>query len=329
MKRTSRYLVLCTVAALSASLCVGASAAEGENQYPQNAQFQEMMAAYSRVDDAGLFREELQAACPLTGTYDVFASPDSPAMRVLTQSVDFLTLELNTGADADTVSAVLDATLPQCAGEYVADAPYRTIRATCSDAEASLADFETIARALSEAGVLRLARANTHCVEELDVVSDTLCFATEYQTALTELAAAQQLNYMVQSVSDAETGESWCRMLPAVGEAFSAVDRLQLAILVRDTIGCAPLLPGVSSGLGERYLYDRDTTTLYNAYGDVNCNGSVEISDAIMLARYIAEDQTLQLTEEGTRRLDCDGTSGVTSQDLTWLLQRIAKLPVR
>ena len=60
--------------------------------------------------------------------------------------------------------------------------------------------------------------------------------------------------------------------------------------------------------------------------GDVDANGTVNIADAVMLARFLAEDQAITVTAEGKRNAELDGVSGLTSGDSTVLLQMLAGL---
>lgn len=57
--------------------------------------------------------------------------------------------------------------------------------------------------------------------------------------------------------------------------------------------------------------------------GDVDCSGNVAIADAVLLARYIAEDP-VTVTAQGLVNAELDGEAGLTSGDLAVLLQGIA-----
>ena len=58
--------------------------------------------------------------------------------------------------------------------------------------------------------------------------------------------------------------------------------------------------------------------------GDVDCSGNVAIADAVLLARYLAEDP-VTVTAQGLINAELDGdSSALTSGDLSVLLQRIA-----
>ncbi|MBQ5334899.1 MAG: glycoside hydrolase family 9 protein [Oscillospiraceae bacterium] len=60
-------------------------------------------------------------------------------------------------------------------------------------------------------------------------------------------------------------------------------------------------------------------------YGDVDCSGDVKIADAVLLARYVAEDQ-VTVTTQGKLNADCfaDGKGALDSNDLSSLLKFLA-----
>ena len=58
-------------------------------------------------------------------------------------------------------------------------------------------------------------------------------------------------------------------------------------------------------------------------YGDVDCSGDVKIADAVLLARYIAEDP-VTVTAQGKVNADCYKGGGITSEDLASLLKYLA-----
>ncbi len=60
--------------------------------------------------------------------------------------------------------------------------------------------------------------------------------------------------------------------------------------------------------------------------GDADCSGDVDVSDAVLLARYLGEDDTAVITAVGKLNADCDGVIGLTNDDGTMILQYVAKL---
>ncbi|MBR3446415.1 MAG: glycoside hydrolase [Oscillospiraceae bacterium] len=59
--------------------------------------------------------------------------------------------------------------------------------------------------------------------------------------------------------------------------------------------------------------------------GDADCSGVVDVSDAVLIARFAAEDKNAVITDQGLRNADCDSTPGVDGSDLTRVLRYIAK----
>lgn len=60
--------------------------------------------------------------------------------------------------------------------------------------------------------------------------------------------------------------------------------------------------------------------------GDVDCNGFVELADAILLCRYNAEDAAITVTTQGLQNAECDDDGILTSSDVTIILRYLAKL---
>ena len=58
--------------------------------------------------------------------------------------------------------------------------------------------------------------------------------------------------------------------------------------------------------------------------GDVNANETLNISDAVLLARIISEDQTLTLTDTGLQNADCNEDGELDIKDVTTLLSFLA-----
>lgn len=60
--------------------------------------------------------------------------------------------------------------------------------------------------------------------------------------------------------------------------------------------------------------------------GDVNCDGIIDVTDAVQLARVIAEDSAVRISEQGLRNADCNADSMLSSDDTIELLKFISKL---
>lgn len=60
--------------------------------------------------------------------------------------------------------------------------------------------------------------------------------------------------------------------------------------------------------------------------GDITLDCAVDVSDAVLLARFCAEDAGAFITEQGKTNADCNGDGGITTDDVTVILRMIAKL---
>lgn len=61
-------------------------------------------------------------------------------------------------------------------------------------------------------------------------------------------------------------------------------------------------------------------------WGDVNCDKAVDVSDAVLLSRFVAEDTEASITSEGKVNADVDGDGNLTGDDAIKILKNIAKL---
>ena len=61
-------------------------------------------------------------------------------------------------------------------------------------------------------------------------------------------------------------------------------------------------------------------------YGDVNCDGQIDVADAVLLARFLAEDSEANITAQGKVNAECDGDGDLSGADTIRILQYIAKL---
>lgn len=130
--------------------------------------------------------------------------------------------------------------------------------------------------------------------------------------------------------------------------AFGKTENLTLRILsARAALGTDllfdssdPVIEGYTGSTAEKYAESSQipfrslgdipadqTGTAHDSYlpGDADCSGDVQIADAILLARYLAED-AVTLTPVGRRNANCydTGRSELSADDLQVLLQYLA-----
>lgn len=60
--------------------------------------------------------------------------------------------------------------------------------------------------------------------------------------------------------------------------------------------------------------------------GDVNCDGKITVSDAILMSRIAANDTTADVSSQGKRNGDCNQDNAWNSLDVTLILKYVAGL---
>ncbi|MBR4199857.1 MAG: endo-1,4-beta-xylanase [Oscillospiraceae bacterium] len=60
-------------------------------------------------------------------------------------------------------------------------------------------------------------------------------------------------------------------------------------------------------------------------YGDADCNGDLDVTDAVLIARFSVGDN-VNISDAGQLRADCDGVKGITSFDVLRVVKRIVDL---
>lgn len=61
-------------------------------------------------------------------------------------------------------------------------------------------------------------------------------------------------------------------------------------------------------------------------YGDMSCDGVFDVSDAVLLARFIVQDKTAKVTDLGISNADVDGDGAVTTDDISRMLEKIGRM---
>ena len=59
--------------------------------------------------------------------------------------------------------------------------------------------------------------------------------------------------------------------------------------------------------------------------GDMDESGKLDVSDAVLLARYLVADAEAVVTEQGRVNADCNADGKADEDDLTMMLKAIAK----
>ena len=87
---------------------------------------------------------------------------------------------------------------------------------------------------------------------------------------------------------------------------------------------------GVAGTVAETYAKENDIPFVAvepaAQSGDVNCDNAVDVSDAVIAARFAAEDSTVILTAQGKQNADLNADGNITGDDVILILRKIAKL---
>ena len=60
--------------------------------------------------------------------------------------------------------------------------------------------------------------------------------------------------------------------------------------------------------------------------GDVNLDKAIDVSDAVLLAKFVASDSSAKITDEGKLNADCNKNGQPDDGDITLILKHIARI---
>ena len=88
---------------------------------------------------------------------------------------------------------------------------------------------------------------------------------------------------------------------------------------------------GVAGTVAETYALENDIPFVAVAatdqkIGDATCDRSVDVADAVLIARYLAEDSEAFMTEQGKQNADFNADGDITPDDISLILKKIARL---
>ena len=103
-------------------------------------------------------------------------------------------------------------------------------------------------------------------------------------------------------------------------KSMSYAEQFALVADIYEATGMRPAVGGldiVLSALGQNSLA---------AVGDVNLDNAIDVSDAVLAARFVAEDTEAEISEQGKINADLNFDSNITGDDVIAILRKIAKL---
>ncbi|MCR4760705.1 MAG: RICIN domain-containing protein [Oscillospiraceae bacterium] len=156
-----------------------------------------------------------------------------------------------------------------------------------------------------------------------------------------------------EPVGDAQSFSVWCNadgsysVLPVTADGKAAFDEEGTDLATGDPIVLKPYTaavsqrfvlipakmpepdpPAVTTTLTTATTETTTTTTVLQKRmpGDANCDGVIDVSDGVLVAKFASGDSTAHITDQGIRNADCNMDSNVTTDDLTLILRHIAKI---
>jgi len=116
------------------------------------------------------------------------------------------------------------------------------------------------------------------------------------------------------------TGNTWKDYALDPDENMSYAEQFALVVDIYKATGIRPAIwsfDDEQSALGQNALA---------VAGDVNLDCSVDVSDAVLLARFCAEDAEATITQTGLDNADYNSDGNLTALDVTDILRKIARL---
>lgn len=192
-------------------------------------------------------------------------------------------------------------------------------------------EVQSIFNALKEDGLIRafFRPGDVAAVRHYGLASrDALLYNTdrmynggEVLQAMQQWLEANRPGYTAEVVTDTalSDGEAYIKVTPK--EKISDAEMFALAADLYKVTGENPEFSYMLPNVPEYAVRNNRLVTR----GDMNADGRLDVSDAVMTARYIAEDKELVVYDNGIRNADVTGDGKVNTDDLTMMLRAIAK----
>ena len=103
-------------------------------------------------------------------------------------------------------------------------------------------------------------------------------------------------------------------------EGMSFAEQFSLVADIYEATGIRPEIwspEGIQGALGQNALA---------VAGDVDLSCSIDVADAVLLARFCAEDEEAVITAQGKANADYNADGDITQDDIVLILQKIARL---
>ena len=125
---------------------------------------------------------------------------------------------------------------------------------------------------------------------------------------------------------DPDKGELKCQepvFAVLVPEDYTSFKHMNLAMEIYEKFDLEPYLCLTAEESGNETLTGKNSLAVA---GDVTLDCSVDVSDAVLLARFCTEDGKAMITDQGRQNADLNADGNLTLEDVTVILRKVAKL---
>lgn len=149
-----------------------------------------------------------------------------------------------------------------------------------------------------------------------------------YQFAIMDQKQNDQYTFIFDPTNDYSregmvTADELGKPLNECPEVF---DKITMYVDGEHVWGVAPEGAPEPEGVTPKTTAKADIGTSDVKYGDVNCDKHVDVSDAVLLARFVTEDSEANVTAQGKKNADVVKDNDINSDDVIRILKYIAKL---
>ena len=117
-------------------------------------------------------------------------------------------------------------------------------------------------------------------------------------------------------------GPHWLKDTNLPGYLADHAEIFADAMTVRDPFPIEQYSGESSSEIGAAAKSDVKTV----ASGDTNCDGVLDVSDAVLAARFVNEDKSAKISDAGVRNTDLNANGSIDTDDITKMLRVIARI---
>ena len=236
-------------------------------------------------------------------TYQIMKAPAYPDENTMEMDVAYHTLRLSTEEPVQTETTT--------ASETTAETTTTTVTTTTTTSATTITT--TTATTTATTTTTTTTTSTTTKMTTTATTKATTTKATTSKTTTTKATTAKT------TTTKAATTPTTASETAAVTTAAETAPETTVTASEPPVTG-----PGTGSITTETTAVTEEQLSVIK--GDVNLDRKIDVSDAVMLARLVAEDPEVRIRTQGLLNADCNGDNQRNSEDILWILRRIAKI---